>query len=142
MTRAIFYGLAALLASGALWLGSLLYGPSPAISLAAGYGGPFLAALITAYFAPHDRIFVGILIALPAALLARAVFAIFEAAGGHVDAVGLIGQLIVFMVSLSINTGICAIGGISGSLLASWRLKDGRTGSVRLGRKGHELRVD
>lgn len=142
MTRAILLGLAVLLAIDVLWLGLLMYWPSPANFRIAGYGGSFLAALITAYLAPHDRIFVGTMIALPAALFTKAVYVAFEATGGHVDSVGLSGGLIVFMFSLSIYTCICGVGGVLGSLLASLRSRIGRPRHTGLDRKSHEIRVD
>lgn len=121
MTRAFLYGLAVLLSLHTLWLGSLVFVPSQAIFLLSSYGGPFIAALVTAYVAPRDGTFMGTMMAWPATLAKLAVFWAYEATGGHVDAVGLTGALIVILFSLSIATFICLAGAFLGSLLAGLR---------------------
>lgn len=121
MIRAFLYGIAVLVALDVLCFGTLVFWPSPVIALVANYGGSFLASLITAYNAPHDRIFTGIMIALPAVLLQQALSAAYEATGAPVDAVGPTGEIILFSLSLTFSVFFCTCGGILGNLLAAQR---------------------
>ncbi len=109
--------------------------PIPVVFRFAGYGGPFLASIVTARKAPHDRVFLAILIAPPAVLLQRASWAAYEATGGHVDSVGMVGELIVMLFSLSLTVFICAVGGLLGSLLAGRRAEVSRLGNGINGRR-------
>lgn len=133
MTRAFLYGLVVLVTLDALGLASLIFWTSPTIFVVTSYGGPFLASLITARSAPHDRIFLGIMIALPAALLAPTFNAAYEAMGGRVDAVGLTGGIVLFFLSLSFLVLVCSGGAVSGGLLAARRSGIGRARPARFG---------
>lgn len=123
MTRAFLCGLAALLAFDTLWIVSVDLGRYPAIVLLFLYGGPFLASAMTAYLAPRRRILLGTWVTLPAAFLMIALPAIYGAIGGHVDSVGTLGNVILFLWYLFYTFPICAFGSAFGTWMANRRDK-------------------
>ena len=119
--RAWFIGAGILLASYVTWFIALQLNWHPQVLVILMWflwGAPFVAALLSAYLAPHKKILVGLSMALLAAVFAVALNFIHQLRGDSVDFPGMQGSVILFFITLAYSAVFSGIGAISGSVLA------------------------
>ncbi len=117
MLKAWLIGVAILVAVFALWIIFLqmeVFSQSLAVLL---WVSPFIAAFICAYLAPSRKLFLGISMALPSALLAVALNSGFAFFGSAVDFPGVEGGFTLFFLVLAASAVVCVLGAVAGSVL-------------------------
>ena len=77
---------------------------------------PGFAALISAYLAPHWKIFIGMSMAIYGTIIGELMACIYEYFGGHVDHMG--DTVATFIILFTYNTILSIIGSILGIVLS------------------------
>lgn len=77
---------------------------------------PGFAALISAYLAPHWKIFIGMSMAIYGTMIGELMACIYEYFGGHVDHIG--DTVATFIILFTYNTILSIIGSILGIVLS------------------------
>ena len=119
--RAWFIGAGILLASYVTWFIALLLNWKQQVLVILMWflwGAPFVAALLSAYLAPHKKILICLSMALLAAIFAVALNFIHQLRGDSVDFPGMQGSIILFFTTLAYSAIFSGIGAITGSMLA------------------------
>jgi len=79
---------------------------------------PFVAALVSAYFAPRRKVLLGMSMVLPTTILAVVLNFVYQWLGNAVDFPGIRGGLILFATTFVYSGMLCGLGSFMGLGLA------------------------
>ena len=121
MFKAGFLGILILFVVDMAWLIAFKIEVMPNILLLLVQGSPLVAGFASSFFAPRNKIVLGISMAIPAAVFAVAITLLFQAFGKAVDFSGVKGSVTLFSITLVYAGVMGAIGGAAGSFLSKLR---------------------
>jgi hypothetical protein len=119
MIKALVVGVGLLIAAYGLWFATLQNEQFSEINVLILWVSPFIAAFVSAYLAPRNKLLLGISMALPTAILSVALNYLHQAQGNSVDFPGSRGAMILFMTTLLYSGILCSIGAVIGRALSN-----------------------
>jgi len=123
MIRAWAFGIVILILLDGAWVFALQFAVFSGGLLILMQISPFIAASISAYFAPRKKIYLAISMAIPAAFLILLMNFIYQLFGKDVDFPGLRGALLLFTITLIYSGILCLFGGSVGYILSKRKKK-------------------
>jgi hypothetical protein len=125
MIKALVVGVGLLIAAYGLWFTALQNEQYSKFNVLILWASPFIAALLSAYLAPRNKLLLGISMVLPTAILSVALNYLYQAQGNLVDFPGSRGALILFMTTLLYSSILCGVGAVIGRALFNKKEKHG-----------------
>jgi len=111
-------GVVILVVAFGLWLVVLKLETFGTLAMVLLLASLFTAALLASYFSPQKKILIGTSLAVPAAILATILNAVYQMLGHAVDLSGLEGGITLFLIVLVESAIVCLLGGVAGYFLA------------------------
>lgn len=101
----------------AIWFALLQVGTYSELFILLLWASPFIGAFVSSYLGPSKKIWLGISMAVPTALLAVVFNSVYQLLGNAVDFPGFRGGLILFTTTLIYAGIISGVGGAAGYFL-------------------------
>lgn len=124
MIKALVVGAGLLMAASGLWSATLQNEQFSEFNVIILWSSPFIAAFVSAYPAPNNKLLLGISMALPTAFLSVALNYFYQAQGNSVDFPGSRGAMILFMATILYGGIPCSIGAVIGRALSNKKMEN------------------
>lgn len=121
MLKAWTIGVVILIAVYAAWFVSLQLGTFAQVVIVLLWVTPVVAAFVSTHLAPHNKVLLGLSMAIPAAILASVLNVAHQMLGRAVDFSGLQGGVILAAVALIENVILCGVGSLAAHFLTKFR---------------------